>query len=120
MTQAQQISLYDAQTISLPHNGTPTSIAGALAARERGPTQKEMILAYVAQVGNATQAEIEEALGMLRSSVAGRVNALALEGKLIKTTRTRPGAYGVPNAVYTLPLAASESVEEAALANGDL
>jgi hypothetical protein len=100
----QQLTLYDAQRIGAPHNGTDTSIAAAVAVADKAPTQKEHILALVADAGayGMTQAEIEIATGYRRSAVCGRVRDLELGGKLRKTSGTRKSPFGVECAVYVL------------------
>lgn len=89
-----QLSLFDA-----PHNGTPTSIAAAVAqSPAKAETDRTRIMSFVLTNGGSTRDEIAVGLNMLTQTVCPRVNELVKRGLLIETTekrKTRTGAGAV-------------------------
>ena len=96
-TVVKQLTLYDIQTTGAPYqSSSSTSIEAAVAAGPKVGTQKYVILQILAYQGEygATEDEIEVALGMLRSAVCGRINALVKEGKVRDSGRVRLSRWG--------------------------
>ncbi len=96
-----------------PSNASDTSRAAAKQVHLTAGSQAWNIVTVIAYRGGMTQAEIADVLGMLRSSVAGRVNQLcqaklAKDGTLIRppllkdSGERREGPYGAMEAVYVL------------------
>jgi len=96
-----QLSLYDAQLIPAPHNGTDTSIAAAIAAGPKVGTQKRLILDWVRERAlGATEDEIEVHCRLLRSAVCARVNELVKEGFLRDSGQRRETRWHRPAVVW--------------------
>lgn len=111
---ASQLSLYDAQTIGAPHNGTDTSIEAAVAAGREAPARKDAILESLAcwREYGQTQDELSIALGLSRQSITGPVNALESEGSIYKTGERRRSRLGGSCAVYRLARTGAEWLKE--------
>lgn len=114
----EQLTLYDAQVIGAPHNGTSTSIAAAVAAGPKVSPQKRRILDVMGNafdgkgfvhMGGWSQDELSFWLELPRSTICARFNELEREGLIKKTDATRPTRYGRQAAVYVLASSASES-----------
>jgi len=100
----KQLSLYEAQTIGAPHNGTDTSVTAAVAAAPKAPTQKKQILWWIAACEGygATEDEIEVGMGFLRSAICARVNELVKEGLLRDSGQRRETRWNRPAIVWVL------------------
>ena len=111
---ARQPSLLDAQ-LAPAHNGTPTSVAAAVAATPKVSPQKRAILDLFEErwgnelwaerlnhFGDWTQDEASIELGLPRSTICARFNELERDGLIKKTEETRRTRYGRSAAVYVL------------------
>lgn len=99
MTTLRQPTLFEAQTVGAPHNGTLTSFRAAQSiAPHVGPMQQR-ILDYIRENGPSTEEEISLGAGMRLSSVCGRVNELVHQKGLLADTgevrRTSSGRFAV-------------------------
>ena|SRR3990167_2664971 len=120
MTALGQLSLYDSQVLNAPHNGTPTSIAAAVAAMVKVTPQSRRILGQLG-MGPMTQDEMSIALWLPRSTACARFNELERDLLIEKTNETRPTQYGKAAVVYRLkaPLSAPARSEPDLTRNED-
>lgn len=97
-----QPSLFEAQIVGAPHNGTLTSFRAAESIREHIGPMQQRVLDYLAENGPSTQEEISIGAGMRLQSVNGRINELAHKRLITDTGDTRPTSSGRMAVVWSL------------------
>lgn len=98
----QQLSLYEAQVLGVPHNGTDTSVAAAVAVAPHRSAQEQLVLDYLRAHGPAIQHAIADGLGLPLQSINARINALAKAGAVYDTGVRQKTLYGRDAAVWTV------------------